>query len=178
MAYLGPWVRLGWGCDGFENSRRSARHTKGPGLWALSRALGLCPGSWALRTGPVPRVLVPGPGPWVLVPGPGPWACAQGPGPLARALGKALGPGPRGWRWEKSENPKSFCAVEQNDRDGRYARIDPSRRVIMTEAIFALHKNLKQSKTHENLENCRKSMKNRILLYLGSYFSKWDAPTF
>ena len=52
---------------------------------------------------------------------------------------------------------KSFCRVKNRVRDSRYARIDPSRQVIMTEAIFVLHKILKKSKTRGNLENPRKS---------------------
>ena len=96
------------------------------------------------------------------------WALGQGPGP-----GQGPGGGDR-----NNQNPKSFCAVEKNDRDGRYARIDPSRQVIMTEAIFVLHNILKNSKTRGNLEKDRKNVENRILLHLGSYFSKWDGPIF
>ena len=86
----------------------------------------------------------------------------QGP----RALGQGPGPGPwgRGEEIGKNQNPKSFCAVEKNDRDGRYARIDPSRRVIMTEAIFVLHNIFKKSKTHKNREKNSKIGENRIFV--------------
>ena len=91
-------------------------------------------------------------GPWALGPmglGPmSPWAhgplspWAHGPmGPWAHGpLGPwALGPlgpwahGPKIW---KIENHKKDFALEKNQRTFRSTRIDPSRQVIMTEAIF------------------------------------------
>ena len=80
-------------------------------------------------------------------PGPGPWSRALGPGPGPGSWARALvpGPGPGPWsralgRVRKNQNPKSSCVVKKMFRGSRYARIDPSRRVIMTEPIFVLHK--------------------------------------
>ena len=79
---------------------------------------------------------------------------------------------------------KSCCAVKKLVRDGRYALIDPSRQVIMTEAIFVLQNILKKSKTLKNREKPRKSMK--IGFYCTSipifqvgwpYFSTWMDPS-
>ena len=57
------------------------------------------------------------------------------------------------------QNPKSICALEKSARDVPCARIDPSRRGVMTEAIFVLPKITRGLKTTKNAGKPRKSWK-------------------
>ena len=150
MAYLGPWARLGRGWDGFENSRRSARHTKGPGPWAKAHV-------------PVTRVLVPAPGPW---------ACAQGPGPWARALvlcpgSWALAQGPKS---EKCKMAKSTSEEKMQPRTFRMARIDPSRQGVMNERSFVHGDLYFCPKNAEKVQKRLQTTKNPIPPSIHPYF--------
>ena len=120
-----------------EGTSRLAHGPRGPmGPWAQ--------GPWAQGPGP----MGPGPGPWPWDPwarswahgpwpwahGPWPWAHGPGPGPMGP------GPGPMGLvlspRSGKLKITKSTSALEKNPRSFRSTRIDPSRQVVMTQAIF------------------------------------------
>ena len=57
------------------------------------------------------------------------------------------------------QNPKSICALEKSARDVPCARIDPSRRGVMTEAIFVLPKITRGLKMTKNRGKPRKSWK-------------------
>jgi len=103
-----PRCGLGRGSGGFRGFSAFRRLHKGPGPWAHGpRAHGPL-GPWAL--GPM--------GPWAHGPM-SPWAL-----------------GPLGPRSGKLKITKRTSALEKNPRTFRSTRIDPSRQVIMTQAIF------------------------------------------
>ena len=102
-------------------------------------------GSWVPKPGP--ELPGPGPRPWVPDPRPRPSAW---PRAWTRGPGLSLGPGPkaRGLREiGKMQNPKGICALEKSAWGVPYARIDPSRRGVMTEAIFVLPAITRDQKT-------------------------------
>ena len=71
------------------------------------------------------------------------------------------GPGPGPWGSEKIEN--RFASETKNARDVRYARIDPSRQVIMKEPIFVRQKNLNPVRTRGYREKTKNIGENPIL---------------
>ena len=87
-------------------------------------------------------------------PGPGPWAWARVPGP-----------GPWAWGVGQKSKSKIDLRLKKNIRDVRYARIDPSRRGVMTGAIFVLPEFTRDHKMTKNRGKPRKSVKIRFFLY-------------